>query len=167
MILKNLSKSFYTNLIFVLLIFILDRFSKLYIIYLSERNLGSEIFSSKFLNITLIWNEGIAFGLFSSNQNNLYNYLTIIISVIILVIFVMIIKNTGFKRNSLLIIFAGALGNLYDRIFYRAVPDFIDFHIGEFHWFIFNIADIFITMGVIFMIFFELIDNNNKSHEKL
>ena len=167
MILKNLSKSFYTNLIFVLLIFILDRFSKLYIIYLSERNLGSEIFSSKFLNITLIWNEGIAFGLFSSNQNNLYNYLTIIISVIILVIFVMIIKNTGFKRNSLLIIFAGALGNLYDRIFYRAVPDFIDFHIGEFHWFIFNIADIFITIGVFFMIFLELIDNNNKSHEKL
>ena len=167
MILKNLSKSFYTNLIFVLLIFILDRFSKLYIIYLSERNLGSEIFSSKFLNITLIWNEGIAFGLFSSNQNNLYNYLTIIISVIILVIFVMIIKNTGFKRNSLLIIFAGALGNLYDRIFYRAVPDFIDFHIGEFHWFIFNIADIFITLGVIFMILFELIGNNKKDYGQI
>ena len=79
----------------------------------------------------------------------------------------MIFKNTGLKRNSLLIIFAGALGNLYDRVFYKAVPDFIDFHIGEFHWFIFNIADIFITIGVIFMIFLELIDNNSKNHEKL
>ena len=79
----------------------------------------------------------------------------------------MIIKNNGFKRYSLVMILGGAIGNLYDRVFFRAVPDFIDFHIGEFHWFVFNIADIFITLGVIFMILLELIDNNkNKDYEK-
>ena len=79
----------------------------------------------------------------------------------------MVIKNIGLKKYSLIMILGGAIGNLYDRIFFRAVPDFIDFHIGEFHWFVFNIADIFITVGVIFMILFELIDNNkNKDYEK-
>ena len=79
----------------------------------------------------------------------------------------MVIKNIGLKKYSLMMILGGAIGNLYDRIFFRAVPDFIDFHIGEFHWFVFNIADIFITVGVIFMILFELIDNNkNKDYEK-
>jgi signal peptidase II len=75
-------------------------------------------------------------------------------------------KSQSFKRYSLLMIVGGALGNLYDRIYYKAVPDFIDFHVGELHWFIFNIADIFITVGVIFMIFFELIGDNNKYDEK-
>ncbi len=114
-----------------------------------------------------MWNEGIAFGLFSYNRANLYNFLTIIISAVILIIFIMVIKNIGLKKYSLMMILGGAIGNLYDRIFFRAVPDFIDFHIGEFHWFVFNIADIFITVGVIFMILFELIDNNkNKDYEK-
>ncbi len=77
----------------------------------------------------------------------------------------MTIKSDGFKKYSLLMILGGALGNVFDRIFYKAVPDFIDFHIGNFHWFIFNVADIFITIGVIFMIFLEFIDINinNKS----
>ena len=79
----------------------------------------------------------------------------------------MIIKSFGLKRYALLMIFGGAIGNLYDRIFFKAVPDFIDFHIGTFHWFVFNIADIFITIGVIFMILIELIGNNRKSHEKI
>ena len=77
----------------------------------------------------------------------------------------MIIKNEGYKKYALLMIFGGAIGNLYDRIFYKAVPDFLDFHIGEFHWFVFNVADIFITLGVIFMILLELIDNNDQIHE--
>lgn len=167
MISKNLSKNFYFSLIFIGLIFVLDRISKLYVIYLSKKLLVSEIFSSKFLNISLIWNEGIAFGLFSFDQNYLYNFVTIIISVIIVVVLLMVIKCNGIKKYSLLLIFGGALGNFYDRIFYKAVPDFIDFHIGEFHWFVFNVADIFITVGVIFMIFFELIGNNNKNYEKI
>ena len=53
-------------------------------------------------------------------------------------------------------ILAGALGNFFDRVIYRAVPDFIDFHIGNFHWFIFNVSDIFITIGVVLMIILEL-----------
>ena len=160
MILKNLSKNFYIALTFVILIFGLDRISKIYVINLSENTLIPEIFLSKFLNISLIWNEGIAFGLFSFDRVYLYNILTVIISLVILIIVFMAIKNNGIKRYSLLMILGGAVGNLFDRIIFKAVPDFIDFHIGEFHWFIFNIADIFITFGVIFMILFELIGND-------
>ncbi len=156
------SKTFYINIITILSIFILDRLTKLYVIYLDKINSGSEIFSSKFLNIYLIWNEGIAFGLFSFNENNLYNFLTLFILVIILAILFMISKSSGFKKYSLLLVLGGALGNVFDRIIYKAVPDFIDFHIGNFHWFIFNLADIFITLGVFFMIIFEIFNNNKK-----
>ena len=160
------TKTFYINLIIVLLIFILDRFAKIYVIYLDKLNSGSEIFSSKFLNIYLIWNEGIAFGLFSFDEKNLYNYLTIIIFLIVVFILFLIIKTKGIKKYALIMIFGGALGNLYDRIVYKAVPDFIDFHIADFHWFIFNIADVFITIGVFIMILFEFIGNNkNKIYE--
>ena len=165
MIFKNLSKNFLISLILIILIFGLDRFSKIYVIYLSNKNSVLEIFSSKFLNINLIWNDGIAFGLFSFDQNHFYNFLTIIILIVILVVFVMMVKAKDLKKYSLLMIFGGAIGNVYDRIFYRAVPDFIDFHIGEFHWFIFNVADIFITAGVIFMILFELIAKNIENNE--
>ena len=154
----TLKKNFSIYLIFTFSIFLFDRFSKIYVINLDKKFYGSEIFSSKFLNITLIWNEGIAFGLFSFNEKFFYNILTILILVIILIIFFMILKSRGFKKYSLLMILAGALGNVYDRIIYNAVPDFIDFHIGNFHWFIFNVADIFITLGVIFMIFLEITD---------
>ena len=162
MIEKILTKSFIINSLLVFSIFLLDRLSKIYVIYLDKKFLGSEIFTSKFLNIILVWNEGIAFGLFSFNENYLYNILTIIILLIIIVIFFMMIRNKGIKKYSLLMILGGALGNFYDRIFYGAVPDFIDFHISNFHWFIFNFADIFITIGVIFMIILEYIGINNE-----
>ena len=158
MIKKSLGKNFFINFSLILSIFLLDRISKIYVISLDKKFLGSEIFSSEFLNITLIWNEGIAFGLFSFDEKYLYNILTLFIVIIILIVFFMLIKSKGFKKYSLLIILAGALGNVYDRIIYNAVPDFIDFHIGNFHWFIFNVADIFITLGVIFMIFLEITD---------
>ena len=162
MIKKILTKTFIINSLLVFSIFFLDRLSKIYVIYLDKKFLGSEIFSSKFLNIHLIWNEGIAFGLFSFDENYLYNILTIIILLIIIIIFFMMIRNKGIKKYSLLMILGGALGNIYDRIFYGAVPDFIDFHISNFHWFIFNFADIFITIGVIFMIILEYIGINNE-----
>ncbi len=168
MILSILRKNLINNLLLVFLIFLFDRISKIYVIYLSNKFLGNEIFSSKFLNITLIWNEGIAFGFFSFGDKTLYNYLTILIFTIILAIGFMIIKSEGLKKYSLLMILGGALGNIFDRIYYKAVPDFIDIHIANFHWFIFNIADIFITLGVVFMIFLELFVNNKKnksSHE--
>ena len=150
-------QTFYLNLVIILSIFILDRLTKFYVIYLDKINIGSEIFSSKFLNIYLIWNEGIAFGLFSFDKKNLYNYLTILILIIVVVILFMLVKSKGIKKYGLLIIFGGALGNLYDRIFYQAVPDFIDLHINNFHWFIFNVADIFISIGVFLMILSEFI----------
>jgi signal peptidase II len=165
--LKNLSKNFYFNLILLILIFTLDRISKIYVIYLSDKIYESELFLSKFLNISLIWNEGIAFGLFTFNKNYLYNFLTIFISIVILIVFIMMIKSNSYKRYALLMILGGALGNLYDRVFYKAVPDFIDFHVEDFHWFIFNVADIFITLGVFFMIIFELIHINNENHEHI
>ena len=165
MITKYLSKNFYINLFVVLFIFFLDRISKIYVVNLDNLNYSTELYQSKFLNITLIWNEGIAFGLLSFSENNLYNLLSLLIGIIILVLFYMIIKNDNFTRYPLLMIFAGALGNLYDRIIYNAVPDFIDFHVGEFHWFIFNVADIFISLGVFFMILLEIIGINDDKNE--
>ena len=159
---NNFGKNFFINSFLVILIFLIDRISKIYVVDLDKKFLGSEIFSSKFLNINLIWNEGIAFGLLSFEESFFYNLLTIIILTIMIIIIVMAIKSEGFKRYSLLMILGGALGNFFDRITYKAVPDFLDFHIGNFHWFIFNIADVFITTGVIFMILNEFIGNNKS-----
>ena len=167
MMFKFLSKNFYISFSIVTLIFILDRLSKISVIELNKNSLGSEIFSSAYLNIVLVWNKGIAFGLFSFDESSLYNILTLLISIIVVILVIMSVKSKGFKRYSLIMIVGGALGNLYDRIFFYAVPDFIDFHIGNFHWFIFNIADIFITIGVFFMILFELIGVNKENHEKI
>ncbi len=164
MISKSIKKNSLINLFIVLSIFLFDRCSKLYVIYLDEKLIGSEIFVSKFLNIQLIWNEGIAFGLFSFEKQNLYNILTVFILLIILFICYLTFKSYGLKKYSFLLILGGAIGNIFDRIFYKAVPDFIDFHINNFHWFIFNVADVFISMGVIFMILLEFIDNNEKKN---
>ena len=158
----NVSKSFYLNLLIILSIFLLDRLTKLYVIYLDKISSGSEIFASKFLNVYLIWNEGIAFGLLSFNQNTFYNFLTLFIVIIIFIILYMITKSSGLKKYSLLMILGGALGNVFDRIIYKAVPDFIDFHVGNFHWFIFNVSDIFISVGVILMVILEIIDKPKK-----
>ena len=162
MIFKFLSKNFYISFSIVALIYFLDRLSKIYVIQLDKNNLGSDIFNSAYLNIVLIWNKGIAFGLLSFNESYLYNIISLIIAIIIIVLVIMSLKSQGFKRYSLLMIVGGALGNLHDRIFFNAVPDFIDFHVGNFHWFIFNVSDIFITLGVITMIVLELADNNTE-----
>ena len=155
-------KNSYINFIIILSIFILDRLTKIYVIYLDKTNSGSEIFSSKFLNVYLISNEGIAFGLLSFNQDTFYNFLTLFIVIIIFIILYMITKSSGLKKYSLLMILGGALGNVFDRIIYKAVPDFIDFHVGNFHWFIFNVSDIFISVGVILMVILELFDKPKK-----
>ena len=157
-----LNKNSIIDLFTVIIIFSLDRISKFYVISQSEKNLSYDLFESKFLNINLVWNEGIAFGLLSFNKDYLYNLLTILIIVLIIIIFFMILKSKGFKKYSLLMVLGGALGNLYDRIYFKAVPDFIDFHIGNFHWFIFNVSDIFISLGVLFLISLELINNKKE-----
>ena len=159
-------KNYYFDILILFLIFILDRFSKIYVIYLSEKNNYSQIFSSKFLDIHLIWNEGIAFGLLSFSETYFYNLISTIIAIIIFILFMMIIRSKGLKKLLFISILGGAIGNFYDRMVYKAVPDFIDFHINDFHWFIFNIADIFISIGVFFMILYEIIDNNSEKNEK-
>tara|TARA_B100000401_G_scaffold392637_1_gene300038 strand:+ start:53 stop:553 length:501 start_codon:yes stop_codon:yes gene_type:complete len=165
MVEKILRKSFIINLLLVITIFLIDRLSKIYVIFLDKKYLGSEIFYSKYLNINLIWNEGIAFGLFSSNNQNNYNILTILILLVISAILFMIIKSKSHERYGLLMILGGALGNVFDRIIYKGVPDFIDFHVGDFHWFVFNVADIFISIGVIYMILLEIVGYKKKKNE--
>ena len=160
---KYLNNSFVTNFFLILSIFCLDRFTKIYVINFNEKNYGSDLYSSKFLNISLIWNEGIAFGLFSFSDKFFYHILTFLIGVVILIILIMLNKSEGLKKYSLLMILGGALGNFYDRIFFEAVPDFIDFHVENFHWFIFNVSDIFISLGVILMIILEIISNKKET----
>ena len=159
---KKLNKNFYLNFSIVILIFLIDRISKLYVIHKDKLNFNSEIYSSKFLNIHLIWNEGIAFGLFSFNEDYLYNFLTFLIFVVIIFIIFMIRHSESLKKYALLLVLGGALGNFFDRLIYKAVPDFIDFHVGNFHWFIFNVSDIFITLGIIGMILLELTTNKKQ-----
>jgi len=162
--LNFLKTNFNKNFFFIISIFILDRVTKIYVINFYDNNFGTDLLKSKFLNIRLIWNEGIAFGLFSFNEEFFYNILTFLIGSVIIIIFIMIKKSEGFKKYSLSMVLGGALGNFYDRIFFKAVPDFIDFHIGNFHWFIFNVSDIFITIGVILMIVLELISNKKEKY---
>ena len=156
MILKYLSKNFYINLMIIISIFLIDRISKIYVVNIDKTLIDSDLFNSAFLNISLVWNSGIAFGLLSISQSNLYNFITALIFVIILFLLVLLSKAKNLRKYSYLIIIGGGLGNLFDRIFYKAVPDFIDIHYNGFHWFIFNIADIFITFGVICLIYDEV-----------
>ena len=150
-----IKKNFW-NFIFVLSIFFSDRLSKISIIKFSDTYAQSEIKLTPFLNLSLIWNEGIAFGLLSFDQEIYYNILTLIIILITIIIFWMITKTEKFEKAAFIMIFGGSLGNIFDRIYYSAVPDFIDIHIKNFHWFIFNVADIFITLGIITLISLEI-----------
>ena len=142
--------------IVILFLFFIDRFSKLYILNIAEVTSEVDIYVTYFLNIYLIWNTGIGFGLFSSDHNITYNLITILILIINLVIIIMLYQNQNYKSYFLVLILGGSTGNLFDRLYYSAVPDFIDFHINNFHWFIFNVADIFISIGIICLIIDEI-----------
>ena len=157
MILKFIGNKRLIDFFYIFLIFALDRISKIFVLNLSEKYSQLELYQSSFINIFLIWNKGIAFGLLSFERNSLYNLITVLILVIILILFVLVFKSEKLKKMSYIFITGGAIGNLFDRIVYNSVPDFIDVHFREFHWFIFNIADIFITIGVICLIFDEII----------
>ena len=160
----NLKKIFFNSAL-TLVIFFVDRISKIYIIKISALEGKVDIYLTEYLNFYLIWNKGVAFGLFSSNESFIYNIITGIIMIISIVVSVMIYNNSGLKKVSLLFVLGGALGNLFDRIYYSAVPDFIDLHFNGFHWFIFNVADIFITFGIICVIFDEIFVNNKKNEK--
>ena len=148
-------------------IFLTDRIFKVYILKIAQIENTVDIYLTEYLNLYLIWNQGIAFGVLSFNDGLIYNIITLIISVITIVILAMIVKNKGFKRYSLLFILGGSLGNLFDRIYYSAVPDFIDLHYKSFHWFVFNVADIFITFGVICLIFAEIFYRNDEYEKNI
>ena len=155
-------KTFFINLIIVIVVFFIDRLTKYYIINLAEIENSVDIYVTSYLNLYLIWNKGIAFGLLSINEGAIYNLITVVIGIITLIIFYMIWKNNDIQCFFLVLIAGGALGNLYDRLIYKAVPDFIDLHFYEYHWFVFNVADIFISIGI-----FSLIINDLFFYKKI
>ena len=143
---------------FILLsIFLLDRFSKIFILNILEETGQVDIFINPILNFYLVWNKGIGFGLLSSDQEYFYNLVTTLIVLVNFVIIYLLLKEKGIKYYFLLVILGGSLGNLFDRLYYKAVPDFIDLNYNGYHWFIFNVADIFITIGIILLILAEFI----------
>jgi len=151
------------KIIIILLIFCFDRATKFYLI--SQQYSGTDIdfYIYPFLNFYLVWNTGIGFGLASLEADFIYHILTVIIAAINLILIIILIKSKGIYEYLIAIVLGGSLGNLFDRMYYFAVPDFIDVHIGNFHWFIFNIADIFITLGIIGLITKELIKKKRIS----
>ncbi len=146
----------------VIFIFLIDRISKLLIISSPETYEQYGISITSFLNFNLIWNEGIAFGLFSFDDKFYYNFLTIFICFITIIIIWLMFRSEGFEKFSYLMIIGGSLGNIYDRIYYFAVPDFVDIHFNNYHWFIFNVADIFITLGILSLVSLEIFKTKNK-----
>ena len=151
--------------VFLVVCFAIDRFSKIYILNILNNEGQVDFYINQFLSIYLVWNTGIGFGLFSSENNIFYNVLTGIIILINFVLFYFAFIETKIKSFFLMIIVGGSLGNLFDRVYYRAVPDFIDLNYAGYHWFIFNVADIFITFGIICLILSEFIFYKKKNEK--
>ena len=151
------------KIIIILVVFFFDRATKMYLIDLQATGTDIDFYIFSFLNFFLVWNTGIGFGLASFETNIFYHILTIVISIINFVLIFLLLKAKGAYVYLLALIIGGSLGNLFDRIYYYAVPDFIDVHIGNFHWFIFNVADIFITAGIIGLMFVELLKKEKIS----
>ena len=149
-------KKIIISFVIVLFIFFLDRITKILILNIAEEAGKVDIYINSFLNFYLVWNSGIGFGLLSFDDNYVYNSITVLIILINLIIVYLIYIEKGQKSYFLLIILGGSLGNLFDRLYYNAVPDFIDLNYKGFHWFIFNVADIFITIGIMFLILSEI-----------
>ena len=166
-IINNNFKKYIIYLILFIIIFSTDRLTKIYILNLAEINNTLDIYITSFLNFYLIWNKGIAFGLLSFDQNIAYDFITFFIALVTLIIFIIAIKSSDFKCYLFMVIFSGSIGNLFDRFYFSAVPDFIDFHINDFHWFIFNVADIFISLGVICLIFVEIFIKKEANDKNL
>ena len=155
---KNVNvKKLVISLSILILFFLLDRISKNLILNILEETGKVDIYINSFLSFYLVWNKGIGFGLLSSEQDYFYNIVTALIVLINFVIIYLLLKEKGMKYYFLLFILGGSLGNLFDRIYFRAVPDFIDLNYNGYHWFIFNVADIFITIGIILLILAEFL----------
>ena len=143
--------------IFVLVLFTIDRVSKILILKNFLNNSSSEIYINSFVNFSLVWNSGIGFGILQLEANIFYLLISIIITAINLILIYWMLTSPHYLESIFIsIILGGALGNLFDRYYYSSVPDFIDLHYENFHWFTFNIADIFITIGIIGLIIIDL-----------
>jgi len=151
------------KIIIILAIFFFDRVTKIYLLNLQEDGTDIDFYITSFLNFYLIWNTGIGFGLASMETNIYYHVLTAIIVIINIGLIFFLVKSKSPYAYFIALIIGGSLGNLFDRIYYYAVPDFIDLHLGNFHWFIFNVADIFITIGIIGLILIELLKKEKDS----
>ena len=155
------NKKIIISIILLLFVFILDRATKTIILNIAEETGRVDIYINSFLNLFLVWNKGIGFGLLSFDQKFIYNGITIFIFLINLIIIYLIFTEKGLKTYFLLIILGGSLGNLFDRVYYSAVPDFIDLNYKGYHWFTFNVADIFISIGFLCLIFAEIFNYKN------
>ena len=160
--LKRVKKDFLLKeniyfLILILIIFTFDRYTKLIVINnLSEQN----YFVNEYINFDLIWNSGVGFGLLDTQSTLFYNFVTTLIGLIILILIYVMINSKNLDKMIYSSILGGALGNFYDRIAFKAVPDFIDLHYNNFHWFVFNLADVFITIGIITLVISEIFKKN-------
>ena len=161
---NNLFKRIIIYTSIIILIFFLDRITKIYILQFASNSLDTNIYINQFLSLNLVWNKGIAFGLFSFEKSLIYNLITTLIVIINLIILYLVFIYKDLRAYFFLMILGGSLGNLFDRLYYGSVPDFIDINIWEYHWFIFNVSDIFITLGVICLIIAELL-MNKKTYE--
>ena len=144
------------KIIIILTLFFIDRLSKIYLINLQSTGIDIDFYIFSFLNFYLVWNTGIGFGLAAMESNVYYHILTTIIIFVNIGLVFFLVKLKGIYGYLIALILGGSLGNLFDRIYYYAVPDFIDLHVGNYHWYIFNIADIFITIGIIGLLFVEV-----------
>ena len=151
------------KIIIILAIFFLDRITKIYLINLQADGTDIDFYIYPFLNFYLVWNTGIGFGLASLETNIYYHILTSVIAIINIGLIFLLIRSKKVYTYLIALIIGGSLGNLFDRIYYYAVPDFIDLHLGNYHWFIFNVADIFITVGIIGLLAVELLKKEKIS----
>ena len=149
----------------ILFVLTLDRISKTLILNILDDAGKVDIYINSFFNLYLVWNKGIGFGLFSFEERYIYNGITLLIFIINLIIVYLIFIEKPPKTYFLAVILGGSCGNLFDRYYYSAVPDFIDLNYNGYHWFIFNVADIFITLGIICLILVEFL-NYKKSNDK-
>ena len=159
---RMIKSKYLIHISIILIIFIIDRLSKMYVINLSENLMDLNISVTSFLNIILVWNSGIGFGLLQIDKSFAYNLITIFILIINLIIFYLIFTSDKLQKILFAMILGGSLGNFYDRVYYSAVPDFIDLNYNGYHWFVFNVADIFISLGILLLIFFELFIKRNE-----
>ena len=160
------SKKVFIYIALVLFVFALDRISKSIILNILDDTGKVDIYVNSFFSLFLVWNKGIGFGLFSFDKSSIYNGISLIILIINLIIIYLIYKESTPKTYFFAIILGGSFGNLFDRYYYSAVPDFIDLNYNGYHWFIFNVADIFITLGIICLILAEFLNYKKQNDKK-